>query len=415
MRRRLFSGSSGRRTSISKSSSTPPSTADDDLRSLSSLSIDGVESISKDIGMRSKPVMLSFSNMGNQLSLVTENACVSPAWEEMSSTPANSKRVSHGEHIVQQHIMSPAEMLKLEQQFNNGEWEQDDREDTQSELTSERGGEGRTPKLDIEPGDFGMAFIGGGRAKSMRSRTDSLLSNMSAFGPEERTGNGSSGADDLGLRGLVGVAQTFGTPTKRPATAEATRNAGWGMSPGRSTTYSPPSTRPSTAQPSFASPPVSPVTATSVSEMTSGGLPPPPRPRLQRERQADATANRTSAIPYQALSPPPRRRPTLQSIASRDGDGAGSSSIRSSRPPSAFGQKAFNRRSLAKKPSFLEIEDEWDVANDAVSLAEMSVNSYATSAYHTAIDHEQESSFLDLDRGTSFDTIRSFDEDGRGF
>ncbi|KAI0094318.1 hypothetical protein BDY19DRAFT_13940 [Irpex rosettiformis] len=418
-RRRLFSGSSGRRISISKSSSTTTATVDDDLRSLSNLSIDNIDPAPKDIGMRSKPVMMSFSNMGNQLSLVTDNACISPMWEEMSAAPSNPKRVSHGDYMMQ-HIMSPAEMLKLEQQFN-GERVSQKEEDIESLMTSERGGECRTPKLDIEPGDFGMTFIGGGRSKSTRPRTNSILSNMSAFGPEERTSN-IGGGDELALRGLVGVAQTFGTPTKRPATAtEVTRNAGWGMSsPGRSKTYGPQSARPSTAQPSFPSPPVSPMSSSSVSGVTSSGLPPPPRPRISRENQADVSAvQRTSTIPYQALSPPPRRRPTLQSIASRDGEGTSSSSIRSSRPPSAFGQKAFNRRSLAKKPSFLDIDDECDTTNDTISLADMSVKSFATTAYHTAADyaedHDLDSSFLDLDRGTSFDTVRSFDEDIQGF
>ena len=364
--------------------------------------------------------MMSFSGMGGQLSLVTENACISPAWEEMSS-PApsnpNPKRVSHGDYMMQ-HIMSPAEMLRLEQQFN-GERESREEEDLESVVTSERGGENRTPKLDIDPGDFGLTFIGGGKSKSMRPRADSVLSNMSAFGPEDRTRRVSGGGDELGLRGIVGVAQTFGTPAKRPATAsEATRNVGWGMSsPTRSKTYNSPGGRPSTAQPSFTSPPVSPVSMSSVSEATSGGLPPPPRSRVPREKQVDSLAQRTSTVLYQALSPPPRRRPTLQSIASRDGEGTSSSSIRSSRPPSAFGQKALNRRSLAKKPSFLDIDDEWDTANDTVSLAEMSINSFATTAYHTALehDHDQDSSFLDLDRGTSFDTVRSFDDDGRGY
>ncbi|KAI0697564.1 hypothetical protein BC835DRAFT_754457 [Cytidiella melzeri] len=412
-RRRLFSGSSGRRTSLSKSSSTPPATADDDMRSLSSLSIDGGDSNSRDFGMsagRIKPIMMSFANMGNQLSLVTDNACIAPAWEELSMGSTTGKRMSHVDYTAQ-HIMSPAEMLKLEQQFNGkptSENEVQVEEERGHAAVEQVAMESRTPKLDIDPGDFGLAFIGGGRSKSMRSRTNSLLSDVSAFGPEERKGGG----DEVRLRGLVGVAQTFGTPTKRPSTAiGSTKNLGWGASPVRSKVGSPTTARPSTAQASLTSPPTSPISLSPVTDMAGTGLPPPPRPRVSREKSSEVAGNRTSVAPLQPLSPPPRRRPTLKSVTILDDEGASSSSSHTSRPPSAFGQKVSHRRSLARKPSFLDIDDEWDAPNDTVSLADIPIA--INTAAHPIDD--QECSFLDLDRGASFDTVRSYDDDIGGF
>ncbi|KAI0347751.1 hypothetical protein BDW22DRAFT_16425 [Trametopsis cervina] len=409
-RRRLFSGSSTRRTSLSKSSSSPPATADDDLRSLSSLSIDGGDSISRDnstTAARNKPMMLSFANMGNQISLVTDNACIAPAWEEMGMGKS-AKRLSQYDYVPQR-IMAPADMLRLEEQFTGDSVVSNREHGVRPEREEVQGQAERTPKLDIDPGDFGMSFIGGGRSKSLRSRTDSLLSNMSAFGPGD---NG--GGDEVGLRGLVGVAQTFGTPVKRPSTAnDASRGGGWSSSTPRSNYNSPVATRPSTAQPSLASPPISPVSATSISsEPPSSGLPPPPRPRASREKQREPTNRRTSMAPLTPLSPPPRVRAAVKPVTVHEDEEACTPTSQTSRPPSAFGQKAFNRRSLAKKPSFLDIEDEYDNVNDTVSLADMSVNSYAISGY--SID-ERESSFLDLDRGTSFDTVRSYDDDIRPF
>ena len=76
------------------------------------------------------------------------------------------------------------------------------------------------------------------------------------------------------------------------------------------------------------------------------------------------------------------------------------SSTRSSRPPSAFhSQKSLNRRSVMKKPSFLDFEDELDHDEDDLTDATMGIQLSPV---------EMESSFLDLDRGKdSFDTIRS--------
>ena len=83
-----------------------------------------------------------------------------------------------------------------------------------------------------------------------------------------------------------------------------------------------------------------------------------------------------------------------------------------SRPPSAFNQKALNRRSVLRKPSFLEIDDDDEdyedddgIDPDTITLADMAERRTLVSE---PVEMEMESSFLDLDRGNSFDTVRSY-------
>ena len=113
---------------------------------------------------------------------------------------------------------------------------------------------------------------------------------------------------------------------------------------------------------------------------------------------AATAAKRMSVVPINPLSPPP-----VRGVRHRQ-DSTGGSSIASSRPPSAFDrQKIMKRRSLMKKPSFLDIEDELDGTADQGSDDEYGAMSPPESP-------TMESSFLDMDRGkSSFDTVRSTD------
>jgi hypothetical protein len=95
-------------------------------------------------------------------------------------------------------------------------------------------------------------------------------------------------------------------------------------------------------------------------------LPPPPRPRQQSPLISYDQNNRLSVVPLVPLSPPPVRKKTLRSNSSLE--------------------SVMLRRSIMKKPSFLEIEDE-----DKDS------------------DLHLDGSFLDLNR-ESFDTLRSMPE-----
>ena len=414
-RRRLFSGSSGR-SSAGKTSNSPPPTADDDIRSLLSLE-------SKESSMtyprehtpqkaRCKATMVSFANMGNQLSLVTENACIAPAWDEIGSYHTPTANRGSTSDYVPQHIMSPADMLRLEEALANEDIQREERE-------AERD---YKPRLELDPGEFGMSFVGNGR-RSTRSRTNSTLSSQSsasaatlAFGDGERL------VDDSSARGTY--PRTAMTPSRRPATADMYAKPVETKSPDRIASTARVgkapslSTRPSTAQPTLRlSPPPSPTTYKSSPELLPTSLPPPPRPRPNRERDREQTSSpteqddtifrRMSAAPFNPLSPPPRRRPAKPVTIHDDRDEDGFS-MRSSRPPSAFNaQKLSNRRSVMKKPSFLDFEDEIDHDEDDLTDATMEMQSSPT---------EMESSFLDLDRGKdSFDTIRSSGDNAHAF
>ena len=74
----------------------------------------------------------------------------------------------------------------------------------------------------------------------------------------------------------------------------------------------------------------------------------------------------------------------------------------SSRPPSSFDrQKIMKRRSLMKKPSFLDIDDEADGDEHGDDEDEDEDRSPDSPG--------MDGSFLDLDGKGSFDTIRSID------
>ena len=133
-------------------------------------------------------------------------------------------------------------------------------------------------------------------------------------------------------------------------------------------------TRPSAPQTPFTTP-TSPVAGSLYSspvltETPHFSLPPPPRPRAQRALRVTYEAGQgSSACPYVPLSPPPIRRNTRSN-----------SSLES----------AIMRRSIMRKPSFLEIEDDFEKEGD----------------------RRLGDSFLDLNR-ESFDTLRSLEPDAQ--
>ncbi|THH00674.1 hypothetical protein EW026_g1905 [Hermanssonia centrifuga] len=354
--------------------------------------------------------------MGNQLSLVTDNACIAPAWEEIGSytTPVN-RRVSQSDYVPQ-HIMSPADMLKLEEQLaDESAFREEDKQEQEQERPQEQE---RKPKLELEPGDFGLSFAPGGRQKPARSRTNSILSNMSAatsaFGIAEK-----HVAEDRSIRNAH---TPSGTPPRRPVTANDLIRAGVAIDtrqPLRSTSVlsrgskSPTITARSSTTQLKLSPPSSPTTYGPPSlEHSAGGLPPPPRRRRAREEKEkekekevdrDPSNKRISIAPFHPLSPPPRRKTTGTSMVHEEfGQEQQQLSPLSSRPPSAFDpQKINKRRSIMRKPSFLEIEDDADHETESLYDVQVDIQSL-----------EMESSFLDLDRGKdSFDTVRSCDDD----
>ncbi|THH33126.1 hypothetical protein EUX98_g1071 [Antrodiella citrinella] len=129
---------------------------------------------------------------------------------------------------------------------------------------------------------------------------------------------------------------------------------------------------------------------------------------LKQPSNSSAYTKRMSVIPVNPLPPPPRRKNSeTNTIASTVPAKSSTSRERPgllSRPPGSFDpQKIMQRRSIMKKPSFLEIDDE--MSNDEMeNLVDVSLEQIAASP-------PMESSFLDLDR-SSFDSWRSDDDPG---
>ncbi|KAI0375153.1 hypothetical protein BV20DRAFT_933430 [Pilatotrama ljubarskyi] len=451
-RKRLFSGSSARRSTSSHGPTSPSASAEDDGRSVFSLESDsrpGTSSAAAD------HITLSFGTAGGPLSLMTRNACISPQslWDDAGSSGhgggggAESKRTSQSEYVPQ-YIMSPAEQLKLAEKLADEEAAAAARPEPEPEQE-------RRPKLDLQPGDFGLAFRAGknqnasqnhsqsqsqspnrsganARQDVQRARSASVLSHAStgtlAFGSGggagEMNGSGSRvsrGASVLSAKSAASGRQ--GHPSARPALSatsppprklslvEGMRGPARSASVlARSMNKPPPiSVRPSTAQASL-TPPTSPSATFGASthspEMPSTSLPPPPRRRPSRHdlQEIESVNKRMSVVPINPLSPPPMRpRPRRQ-----QSNDTGVSDM-TSRPPSAFDrQKVLQRRSLMKKPSFLNISDEDDgsAENDGAGSGSGS-GSGEDAPPPSPESPAMESSFLDMDRKDSFDTVRS--------
>ena len=434
-RKRLFSGSSARR---STSSHGPTSPSEDDKRSIFSFESDIRPATASGI----EGITMSFGAAGGPLSLMTKNACISPSsfWDEHHSPVGDGqrngdKRASQTDYTPQ-YIMAPAEQLKLAEKL-----EDEDVAAVREPEPEPDADAARKPKLDLHPGDFGMTFTGAPAA--VRSRTNSVLSSRPSTGtpagaaPGEKNGGGvSRGASILSQKSSIlspgahhppprpyptstsTAAMAMGPPPLKVTIADsvAARNGG---GPSRSASMlakgsskpAPLSVRPSTANGSLSlTPPATPgyPVSSHSPDMPNASLPPPPRRRPSRSdlheldlpaamaasAVAATAAKRMSVVPINPLSPPP-----VRGVRHRQ-DSTGGSSIASSRPPSAFDrQKIMKRRSLMKKPSFLDIDDE-----DVGGAASDSDDGRAPES------PSMDSSFLDMDRGKgSFDTIRSVD------
>ncbi|OCH86048.1 hypothetical protein OBBRIDRAFT_797560 [Obba rivulosa] len=408
-RKRLFSASSIRKSTSSHTPNSPVLSAEDDHKSIASFDTDSRYQSRPTSSNGEQKVAMSFGSFGSPLSMLTMNSCVSPSsfWDDSGIGPKDqvssqsSKRVSQMEYVPQQ-IMSPADMLKLEEELA--------REAEEKELECEWGRQQeRKPKLDLSPGDFGYSFVRpGSGSRDSRPRASSTFSrtstSTSAFGhsSEEQYAE----QDDT-----RGAAESLPSVVSRQSSI-ATIHAKSGNVPLRSSSMqskssykaSIASSRPSTGQ-SGRSPPSSPSFSsfTRSPERPPMGLPPPPRSRRPTEvrpaTQPEPTNQRTSVVPVIPLSPPPThgktRRPSTSPVDAREfGQPAP--------PPSAFHEQMLKRRSIMKKPSFLDIDDDddGDTAEEDISESEMEPSSPTL----------MESSFLDLGRG-SFDTVRSFDSD----
>ncbi|KAI1788817.1 hypothetical protein LXA43DRAFT_924554 [Ganoderma leucocontextum] len=400
-RKRLFSGSSGRR---STSSHGPTSLGEvDDKRSVFSFESDvrpltstGVETIG-----------MSFDAVGGHPSQATRNGRISlpSLWNDGAGENGKDKRMSQSEYVPQ-YIMSPAEQLKLAEKLEDEEAAASIHEEHEEVyyLT-------RKPTLDLHPRDFGLTYSP--LPSATRSRSNSVLSHSStgtlAFGDKAgmtRTTSIVSSRSSI-MSNASRLSPTNPSPRK-VVIADPVRTV-----PSRTTSMlakpvnrpPPLNVRPSTAQASM-TPPRSPQRvcdshAPHSPQTPSASLPPPPRRRPSRHDLHDieeSASKRASVVPMNPLSPPPIRPARLRRQDSTD-----TATTVVSRPPSSYDrQKALQRRSLMKKPSFLDIEDDFDPKTENGSdedEAEMFSGSPT-----------MESSFLDMDHGkNSFDTVRSCD------
>ncbi|KAL6298703.1 hypothetical protein BKA93DRAFT_40295 [Sparassis latifolia] len=389
-RKRLFSGSSSRRSTSSQGPASPATSAEDETRSV--INTDEPRTQSRSSSSAVQKVMISFGNFGHPLSLSTKNASY------------GDKSASQTEYTPQ-HIIPPADMLKLEQQLAE-EAAQRDREMDQE----------HKPKLELQPRDFGFAFIGRRRrsdSKLSGSRTSSIMSSVSAatlpFGSEHHILGESSTSGTSSLRQTASARPSSTTNHNgkaRELSADSSRLPLRSSSLMAKSFPKPPTSiaRPSTAQPSISSPTSPTFSAFTVSPgRPPTSLPPPPRSRPSRENQPiqdDPVLKRSSIVPLHPLSPPPVhnriRRPHTATSDSRNVQSLITS------PPSSFDQqKVSKRRSIMKKPSFLDIEDELDATTE--NLMEMEIDVPPASPV-------MEGSFLDMEHGRdSLDTDASCD------
>ena len=400
-RKRLFSGSSARR---STSSHGPTSLAEvDDKRSVFSFESDvrpftssGTETIGRSLD----------AARGHSQGPRNGSISLPSLWDDGVEENGKDKRMSQSDYVPQ-YIMSPAEQLKLAEKLEDEEAAASIHASIHEEVEYPT----RKLTLDLHPGDFGLTFSP--LPSATRSRSNSVLSHSStgtlAFGDKAGVTRGTSIVSSRSsiVSNASRLSPTNPSPRKviiaDPARGVPSRTTSMLAKP---VVRPPPlSVRPSTAQASV-TPPRSPQRVCNAHtphspETPSASLPPPPRRRPSRHDLHDieeSTDKRNSVVPINALSPPPIRPARL-----RRQDSASTATSVMSRPPSAYDQKkALQRRSIMKKPSFLDIEDDFDQSMDNGS-DEDEIEEFPESP-------AMESSFLDMDRGkNSFDTVRSCD------
>ena len=422
-RRRLFSGSSIKRNSSSQQQvpRSPSMHAEDDVRSLAS--IESLVGPSK-VGAGKNRNFIMFSAFG----LETESGCMPSPWDEdlgkEFGEELKARRESHHSDYTPQHIMSPDAMLELEHQLEREQWEDVDQVDVPTPSTFSHK---PTPKLVLDAQDLGLSP--NRRPKPLRSRAISGTSDVSTL-----TGTSFATASE-GFHRSSPSSPVQRQPGRdawlldhKPAPPLPHADDEFSSLLVRSTSVmtrpapkaTPLSIRPATAQPLIPSPTTptnaSTTIAASPTPRPSTALPPPPRmrPRMSQDESVEEepeeeiqVSKRVSVVPVQPLLPPPRRKTTMSKTVVISDDMSDKHSQRSTRPPSAFDtQKILHRRSLMKKPSFLEISDDEDYEEDdgTTTTASMSLTEGTRTRTVSPIP---ESSFLDLDRGGSFESSRS--------
>lgn len=432
VRKRLFSGSSLRRTPSSQAH-TP---SEEDTRSVLSLTLED----GRPGGM-----------YAHQLS---PNDSVASFWEDGEGNTIAVLPKPQTEYVPQQ-IMSPADMLALEAIVQQEQDERARHDQSQGEDRSRRdSARSLTPSVTVHDPDNQVGYVedfgragalessymgvgsitgrrrGNSQGSSMSASTTSMSINTPSTGlgrdwhlgsPSVASMTGASEVDGPSSppssmrfweRGKGRNGQDFGPPSPQKQTMSGRTPPLSPLSPYSQSSRPTRSTsmfsksggplrsgRPSTSQ-SDITPPSSPISSSFLVSPGGSGhtmmyspptsLPPPPRRRPRTSSAVTATSTHADSIirereePEEPIGPlpPPRRS------AQRAG--------RSPYPPSSArnDKVGSQRRSIMRKPSFLDIEDEAESSSEAQATAKPF----------------EDANFLDLGRGKdSFDTVRSVD------
>ncbi|KZT30853.1 hypothetical protein NEOLEDRAFT_1166195 [Neolentinus lepideus HHB14362 ss-1] len=427
VRKRLFSGSNLRRTPSSQAHSP----SEEDKRSVFSLTM---ESENRSWGSYANPM--------------SPNESVASFWDDGDTNGGHTGAMSPRPQpdYVPQQIMSPADMLRLEAMVQQEQEERASREHPRHDDRARRDSVQSTPSLTVHHApdsahaeDFGFARLsssymsvsastgrprGNSQTSSMSGSTTSMSLNMPSTGIGQGWHHNSpSGNDPDGPSSPPSAASSprfwdrvmardGGPHSPQKHTSNSRTAAGpsplspysQAFKPSRSASMAKSTgpllhnVRPSTSQ-SDMSPPTSPSRSSFLVSPAAGApimlhspsnsLPPPPR-RRPRTSSAIATTGSSSVSTEPSTRqrhvsevasgplPPPRRLGSQRST-------------RSPYPPPASATSP--RRTIIRKPSFLDIEDEAEPPPDAKPAAK-----------------PFDENFLDLGRGKdSFDTVRSVD------
>ncbi|VDB86634.1 unnamed protein product [Peniophora sp. CBMAI 1063] len=349
-RRRLFSGSSRR-----SNSSAQRERDDTDVRSLFSLN-------------GAPPDEVRRPGRDSELSIATHTTGAGSFWDDGEPPASPGGERERERDYAPQHIMAPADMLRLEEALGA-----DATGSQAAKFMRERGRSFNSVRTS-HSGTFSDAAV-------------STESDVHFPGSPQSTLGSPYGSPYTGTSSpRVGVGSpTFGTPPQGFGSPHTGYTSPTGLSPHSPLAPSPvlsrsstrnsrdigpppvrradsllqrtlgvPTTRPrrpSTANDALDSPIAlsrGPSNASSMMSARSNGLPPPPRrARVPSAGAASApVSRRTSTVPIQPLSPPPKWRtpPGPRSRAPSDA---------SSRPPPVAGSGV--HKSIARRPSFLEI------------------------------------------------------------
>jgi hypothetical protein len=322
-----------------------------------------------------------------------------------SPTPASGSHFPQPTEVQSQdtgpqHILSAAQLLKLEEMLEN-----DDPEVSTNPSNRTSPAELSSPKdpSPVDPPPFEEFGFGSRALRKKNSWTDSIVSSSTVFS--------SAFSDKAVLLDKVETGSTLSFFDQQQHPGYRPRTTSGSLTPLDSgfTIKRSHSAFPSSSQ-SAASMGIESTFGIEPNQLLGGLTPPPrPRPKTASPKITKSLSNRESMAHIQPLSPPPLRRNTTSTTASSRSTSTRSSPISSPKsPPPAF--KDPPMRGIMKKPSFLEIDDDVE-ADTGAARVQFMTGDHQRNISISSIDD----SFLDLGReNNSFDTVRTLSVEGPG-